>query len=180
MVLLATRVPDAYEDKADLSDPPRSWGEAAGTVAWAGGMTLLVFTAVVVALALATVAIGRRPPPLRTLAISAVTPPAIIVALLVLLLAVNSGKARLAVDCDSFRFDRAALESTDPERWQRQAFGLRDCKTLDEQSRTRIQELLGAPDRQILSGERWFYKDDQLSVIFSGDGVDRVYVNIDD
>lgn len=180
VILLATRVPDAYTQRVDLGDPPSSWGEAALAVTWAGGMTLLVSTAFVIAIALAMLAFGSRLARIRPFLIAIAVPPVLVVAMLGLLLAANAGEARLAVNCDDFRFDRSAFESSDKERWERQGFGLEDCESvIYGASKARVQQLLGAPEREAIDGQLWIYRD-RLQVRFSGDGVERVRLRVDD
>lgn len=147
---VAGAAPNAFPEFAaeiwPLPASAKTWAQAreavAVTVAMALGVGVLAALALVLRRFGATGHLPRR----RTVGAVVATPPIAVLALLTIVLALNRGEARLTPDCGTFRFDRVAFRSADPNRWEPQAIGLDECRLFAGRTTHEMRRLLGVPD----------------------------------
>lgn len=157
-------VPDASDTDGEFGSAPNSWGSTFS------GLTLSLGAVFVWALLLAAIvallwfaATGR---PLRR-RVALWTPVAITGTVALVAggwLFAKRGEARLATDCDAFRYDRAAFTSSDRAQWGAQVRGLADCDVLRGLTGPQVQTKLGSPQRIEPGGGTFVYQDGALEI----------------
>ncbi len=166
---VAARVPNAHDVVGEFASTPDTWSETFELVGIATVIALLTGACAVAAVGLLGVCFRNRRPGRRVLLVVGLGPVAISLAVMGTALLVDAGNAVPATDCDGFRFDAAALASTDRATWEPQARGFVDCVDVGDRSTADVRRMLGPqPSLRVVKTDLRLH--DGALVVWSSDG----------